>query len=174
MRDNDEHRLCDLLVSDLKGVKKKPVMQQGDSFHPEAYHYFLPQSSKHPVIFIDPSYTEDEDFYRAKQLMERILDANPFATVILWYPLIEKHKYRFGYIKTLKDMVQKKGKIGHYNCWVTVQKTGLQGSTVFIANPTKDFDEIIDEECVDWLSAILLKVGRSDYCVEQWMKKPKK
>ena len=44
----------------------------------------------------------------------------------------------------------------------------------FIANPSKEFDDVIDEECVDWLSASLLKVGRSDYCVEQWMKKPKK
>lgn len=43
----------------------------------------------------------------------------------------------------------------------------------FIANPSKEFDDVVDEECVDWLSAILLKVGRSDYCVEQWMKKPK-
>lgn len=174
LRDVDEHRLCDLHVEQVQGVGKSPIMQQGDSFHPEAYHYFLPQSKKHPVIFIDPSYADDEDFPRARQLMERILDANPVATVILWYPLIEGNKFRFGYIKNLKEMVQKKGQIGHYNCWVTVQKKDLQGSTVFIANPTKEFDDVIDEECMDWLSAILLKVGRSDYCVEQWMKKPKK
>lgn len=174
LRDADEHRLCDLNVDEVTSLKKKPIMQKGDSFHPEAYQYFLPQSSKHPVIFIDPAYDEDEDFFRAKQLMERILDANPYATVILWYPMINKHKHRFGYIKQLKDMVQKKAKVGHYNCWVTVQKEGMQGSTVFIANPTPQFDDVVDEEVADWLSAILLKVGRSDYCVEQWMKKPKK
>lgn len=173
LRDIDEHRLCDLYVSEVKGVTKSPIMQTGDSFHPEAYHYFLPQSKKHPVIFIDPSYKDSEDFFKARELLERILDANPYATVIIWYPLINAHKYRFGYIKNLKDVTQKKGKIGHYNCWVTVQKEGTQGSMVFIANPTKQFDDVIDEECLDWLSAIMLKVGRSDYCVEQWMKKPK-
>lgn len=174
LRDVDEHRLCDLYVEQVQGVKNNPILQTGDSFHPEAYHYFLPQSSKHPVIFVDPSYKDPEDFFRAQQLMGRILDANPYATIILWYPLINTSKYRFGYIKSLKEMVQKKAMIGHYNCWVTVQKEGMQGSTVFIANPTKEFDDVIDEECLDWLSAILLKVGRSDYCVEQWMKKPKK
>ena len=122
--------MCDLFFEQVKGIKKSPVMQKGDSFHPEAYKYFLPQSSKHPVIFIDPSYADDEDFFKAKLLMERILDANPYATVILWFPMIDKNKYRFGYTKSLKDMVQKKGKIGHFNAWVTVQKTGMQGSTV--------------------------------------------
>ena len=74
----------------------------------------------------------------------------------------------------MKEMVKKKAKVGFYHAWVTVQKTGIQGSSVFIVNPTKKFDEIMDEEILDWLSAILLKVGRSDYSVEQWMKKPKK
>jgi 23S rRNA (adenine2030-N6)-methyltransferase len=173
LRDIDEHRLCDCFVEEVKGVKNSPAFQQGDSFHPDAVEYFLPQTKMHPVVFIDPSYVDPEDFFRARKLMEAILDKNPYATVILWYPMISGNKYRYNYIKTLKEMVQKKGKVGHYSAWVTVQKDDMQGSCVFIANPTKQFDEIVDEECLDWLSAILLKAGRSDFGLDQWMKKPK-
>jgi 23S rRNA A2030 N6-methylase RlmJ len=102
-----------------------------------------------------------------------ILDKDPYATVILWFPYIEGNRYRFSFLKSLKEMVQKKAKIGHYSAWLTVQKNGLQGSCVFCANPTKDFDEVLNEETLDWLSCILLKSGRSDYAVEQWMKKIK-
>mmetsp|Transcript_17463 Transcript_17463/g.36170 ORF Transcript_17463/g.36170 Transcript_17463/m.36170 type:complete len:301 (+) Transcript_17463:76-978(+) len=174
LRDVDEHRLCDLHVGEVKGVKKDPMMEKGDSFHPEAVNYFMPETDKHPVIFIDPSYTSDEDFYQTRNLMERILAKNPYATVIISYPLIENNRYRYTFTKTLKDSAKKNAKIGYYHNWVIVQKTGMQGSSIFIANPTKKFDDIVDEEVLDYLSAILLKVGRSEYSLDQWMKKPKK
>ena len=174
MRLQDEHRLCDLNVGDVKGLKKKPILEKGDAFHPEAIEFFLPASDKHPVLFVDPSYEDDEDFYRSSKMIERVLERNPYTTIILWYPMIENHRYRYNFAKNLKEMVKKKAKVGFYHAWVTVQKSGLQGSSVFIVNPTKKFDDIMDEEVLDWLSAILLKVGRSEYSVEQWMKKPKK
>lgn len=173
MRPQDEHRLCDLFVEDVSGLKNKPLLEKGDAFHPEAVEYFLPDTDKHPVIFIDPSYTSDEDFYQTRALMERILAKNPYATIIIAYPLIEGNKYRYTFTKTLKDSAKKNAKIGYYHCWLIVQKSGMQGSSVFIANPTKLFDEVVDEEVLDWLSAILLKVGRSEYALDQWMKKPK-
>jgi len=106
--------------------------------------------------------------------MERVLAKNPYATIIIAYPLIEGNRYRYTFTKTLKDSAKKNAKIGYFHCWLIVQKTGMQGSSVFIANPTKRFDDIIDEEVLDYLSAILLKVGRSEYSLDQWMKKPKK
>mmetsp|Transcript_1317 Transcript_1317/g.1775 ORF Transcript_1317/g.1775 Transcript_1317/m.1775 type:complete len:302 (+) Transcript_1317:175-1080(+) len=174
LRPQDELRLCDLFVGDLKGLKKEPMLEKGDSYHPEAVNYFLPESDKHPVIFIDPSYTSDEDFYKAQALMERILAKNPYATVIIWYPLIAGNRYRYNFTKNLKDSAKKNAKIGYYHSWVIVQKEGMQGSSMFICNPTKKFDDVVDEEVLDYLSAILLKVGRSEYSLDQWMKKPKK
>mmetsp|Transcript_15001 Transcript_15001/g.34140 ORF Transcript_15001/g.34140 Transcript_15001/m.34140 type:complete len:301 (-) Transcript_15001:3348-4250(-) len=174
LREQDEHRLCDLFVTDVKGLKTKPMLEKGDSFHPDATEYFLPETDKHPVVFIDPSYNDDEDFYKVRELMERVLAKNPYATIIIAYPLIEGNRYRYTFTKTLKDSAKKNAKIGYFHCWLIVQKTGMQGSSVFIANPTKRFDDIIDEEVLDYLSAILLKVGRSEYSLDQWMKKPKK
>lgn len=44
---------------------------------------------------------------------------------------------------------------------------------MIVVNPTKDFDLIIDEPTIDWLSAALVNSGRSDYSLDQWMKKKK-
>ena len=174
MRPQDEYRLCDLFVGDVQGLKQEPMLEQGDSYHEEAVNYFMPETDKHPVIFIDPSFTTDEDFYKTRELMDRILAKNPYATVIIFYPLVENNKYRYTFTKLLKDNAKKNGKIGYYHAYIIVQRKGTQGGSIFIANPTKQFDDVCDEELLDYLSAILLKVGRSEYALDQWMKKPKK
>ena len=100
LRPQDEHRLCDLHVTEVKGLKKKPTLEKGDAFHPEATQYFLPDSDKHPVLFVDPEFEDEEDFYRSSKFIERVLDKNPFTTIILAYPLIENNKYRYNFGKT--------------------------------------------------------------------------
>jgi 23S rRNA A2030 N6-methylase RlmJ len=87
--------------------------------------------------------------------------------------MIQKSRWRYGYAKSIKDMAKKKAKLGIYQAWLTVDKEGLQGSGMIVVNPTQRFDEIVDEDTIDWLSATLLNSGRSDYSLEQWMKKKK-
>ena len=76
LRPQDEMRLCDAVVEQVQGLKTKDyTLQNGDAFHPDALDYFMPQTNMHSVIFIDPSYVDGDDFYEAKQLMERYVEA---------------------------------------------------------------------------------------------------
>jgi 23S rRNA (adenine2030-N6)-methyltransferase len=77
MRPQDEQRLCDAVVNKVNGIKNNnnnPTLQNGDAFHPDALDYFMPKTKMHPVIFIDPSYVDADDFHEAKQLMERYVN----------------------------------------------------------------------------------------------------
>jgi len=174
LRSVDEQLLFDLNIEDVDGLDFEPNFTRLDSFEPESLDFILPICEKHPVVLIDPPYKDPEDFYRAKLLMERILQRDPGATIMVWFPLIKDHRYRWGYHKKMKESAEKLTKTGHYSASVTVQKDGMQGSVVFIANPTKDFDDIINEEVIDWLSAVLVTSGRSDFVVDQYIKKKKK
>jgi 23S rRNA (adenine2030-N6)-methyltransferase len=174
LREQDEHRLVDLYVEDVEGLKDGALFWQADVFEADAVEFLVPNDDdRHKVILIDPPYLDQEDFYRAKVLTERILDRDPYCTILLWYPMIQKSRWRYGYAKSIKDMAKKKAKLGIYQAWLTVDKEGLQGSGMIVVNPTQRFDEIVDEDTIDWLSATLLNSGRSDYSLEQWMKKKK-
>lgn len=80
MRQQDEQRMCDAVVTKVEGIKNKnPTLQNGDAFHPDALDYFMPKTKMHPVIFIDPSYVDADDFHEAKQLMERYVRTRTHA-----------------------------------------------------------------------------------------------
>ena len=175
MRKQDEHRLVDLYEETVEGLRGDNwEFVQDDAFDPEALDFLVPDNGKHPVILIDPSYADGEDFYRAKCLMEAILKKRKDATVMISFPLIHGSRYRWGYLKGLKEDSKKLVKTGYYACSMTVHQTGIQGNGVFIANAPKNFDEVgMDEETVNWLSATMVKSGRSDFSLDHWVKKLK-
>lgn len=170
----DELTLIDLEVEDVQGLENEASFIQMDSLDPENIAHLLPETDKHTVILLDPPYKSEDHFLGAKALMERILKLRKDATVVFWYPLIEGSRYRYGWLKMIKDDMKKPVKTGYYAASLTARLKGLVGSAVFIANPTKDFDDVVSEETVDWLSTMLVSEGRSDFLCDMWIKKVKK
>jgi 23S rRNA (adenine2030-N6)-methyltransferase len=180
LRKQDEHRLSDLYISAMGGLQEdQSHFEQLDAWSPEAVDYFVGETDKHCVVLIDPPYEDDNDFSLAKDLMERILDVKPTATVMVWVPLINGSRFRWSALKTLKEVASKKAKVGQYLATCSVfqatsgaSKNQLLGSAMFVANPTPEFDDVIDPEVLDWLSRTMTQ-GRGEYSVEQKMKKVK-
>jgi 23S rRNA (adenine2030-N6)-methyltransferase len=174
IRAQDEHRLSDLNVIGMEGLKEKQShFQQLDAFDPASVDYFVGGTNKHCVVLIDPPYQESDDYAKAKNLMERILDAKPTATVMVWVPLIHGSRFRFEALKMLKEVATKKAAIGQYTGTVSVGAEKLMGSIMFVANPTPGLDELLGVETLNWLSRTMTN-WKGDYSVEQKMKKKKK
>jgi len=175
LRTVDEHRLADLNVSAMQGLKEKQShFEQLDAFDPQSLHYFLSSNNdkKHPVVLIDPAYQDNDDYGRAKDLLENILDKEPTATVLVWVPLIHGSRYRFSALKMLKEVASAKAALGQYTATCSVGATPLLGSAVFVANPPGDLDLAIGDPELDWL-ARTMTTGRGEHSVEQKMKKKK-
>jgi len=173
MRDQDEHRLMDL-YTDVEGVYEDAIARKTDSFHPDAFDFICPEEpAKHPVILIDPAYEDDNDLWRAKDLMDRILTRKSDACICLWIPLIRNDRHRWSFPKGLKDLAKERASVGRYYCQIVVDDKGLEGSAMLVSNPTNDMDEIINEDCLNWMAHTMHK-GKADYSVEQAMKKKKK
>jgi 23S rRNA (adenine2030-N6)-methyltransferase len=173
LRPQDEHRLSDMHVIAMEGLKEKQSsFQQLDAFDPASVDYFVGGTNKHCVVLINPPYTDSNDYGQAKNLLERILDRKPTATVLIWVPFIQGSRFRFDALRMIKEVASKKAAVGQYTGTCSVGATGLMGSAMFVANPTSDMDIVLGNETLDWLSRTMTH-GKGEYTVEQKMKKKK-
>lgn len=174
MREQDEHRLCDLYQDDVEGLFEDAVFQKRDAYDPATLDFILPRDETlHPIILIDPPYDEQQDWFRAKQLFENILLRKSDATICMFMPYVRDDRNRWSYPKALKELCKDKASVGRYFCSIVVAKEGLEGGAMIVANPTKDLDDILSEETLSWMAAAMHQ-GKADFMVEQAMKKKKK
>lgn len=174
LRPQDQLIVIDEHVEEVEGLENEATFIQMDSFDEDNIEYLLPDTDKHTLILIDPPYNDDNHFSLAKSFMEKLLAIRKDATIAIWFPLIENNRYRYGFHKMMKDSAVKPTVTGHYSVSILVEKHKMQGSVFFVANPTKDFDQVMTDEVIDWLSAHLVTTGRSDFVVDQWEKKVRK
>jgi 23S rRNA A2030 N6-methylase RlmJ len=174
MRDQDEHRLCDLNEDDVEGLYEDADFRKLDCYSPDGLDFILPETeTKHPVILIDPGYEDASDYLKVKELVESILMRRSDATVLVWVPFIRNDRNRWSYPKGLKDLAKERATIGRYFCSIIVDTKDLEGSAMLVTNPTNDMDDAVSEDVLNWLAATMHK-GKADYSVEQAMKKKKK
>lgn len=174
----DEHRLLDYFLDSVEWLKDSTTFQQLDAYDVATMDYITSNpSNKHPIYFLDPPYDDSpngiDDYSETKRLAMRLLDHNPYATVIIWIPFIANHRNRYGYPTSIKEMAKEKAKTGRYFCSITVSPNELQGSGILICNPTSTFDDIVTDDAVHWI-ANTMHQGKDEYLVEQIMKKSKK
>lgn len=172
MQDNDMHRLSDVSVEDVEGLYEDAVFRNLNAYDPLSLDFYIPrnEADKKHVVLIDPPYDDDNDFYHAKELIDSILERSPTCCIVMVMPLIRDHRQRFSYPTALKEIAKAKASIGRYFCSIVIGKTDLEGAAVLICNPTKDLDEILNENCLEYLAQTMNK-GKADYVVEQAMKK---
>jgi len=174
LRANDELRLTDTYVEFVEGLGPATQFAQLDAYEPEALSFIMPKGTKkHPLIFIDGAYTTLEEFGKTKRLLEDILERNPFATVVIWIPFIQDHKFRWSFATGLRNIAKEKAKVGRYYGNIVVCKTGLQGSATLVVNPTPLFDDVVDPRALHWMAHVMNN-GKDEYTVEQIMRKKKK
>lgn len=174
MRETDQHRLCDLHEEDVEGLFEDAQFRQLDAYDPASLDYILPTTETlHPIILLDPPYDDGMDWSKAKDLFGRILDRKPDATVIMWMPFARDDRNRWSFPTAMKALCKDKASIGRYFASIVVAKDGLEGGAMIVANPTKDLDDIVTEECLSWMAATMHQ-GKADYAIEQAMKKKKK
>jgi 23S rRNA A2030 N6-methylase RlmJ len=180
----DEHRLLNnhddeiqwLQLSNPKHATTS-IRSNVDVFDIEnSIEYVLPftdtTNEKHPIIFIDPDYTQESDYGNTKKLLTTILDQCSHATVIITIPLIHNHKFRYTYVNGLRDVMKQYSSIGRYYCNIIVSHKDYQGDGVYVCNPTSDLDNILNDHCVHWLANVM-NLGKDEYTIEQVMKKKK-
>jgi 23S rRNA A2030 N6-methylase RlmJ len=186
LRPQDEHVMTDLYVADMQGINEKnSSFYQQDAFDFDvSVPLYLGKNragsgepgTKHLVVLIDPSYDTDSDYSLGRQLMDHILTERPRACVMMFVPIVVKSQYKFSIAKGFKEMATKKCKIGQYNAMLTVgtanNVTKHEGSIMLVANPTKNFDDFISDDTLDYVSKLTVQ-GKGEFSVEQRMKKPK-
>jgi 23S rRNA (adenine2030-N6)-methyltransferase len=179
LRPIDEHRLLnvqsDLEIQWLQTNAQTMVRNNLNAYDIEnSIEYILPYTDggKHPVILLDPDYTDDVDYAQTKQLLLTLLDQCPHATILVSIPMLQNHKFRWNYTTGLRDLAKRYCTTGRYYCNIVVAKDGYQGDGVLICNPTADLDDVLNEHCVHWLAHVMNQ-GKDEYTVEQVMKKKK-
>lgn len=172
MQDNDVHRLTDVNVDDVEGLYEDADFRRMSAYDPSAVDFYVPreEEDKQHIVLIDPPYDDDNDFYYARELVDRILERKPNCCIVMVMPLIRDHRQRFSYPTALKEIAKAKASVGRYFCSIVVGKTELEGAAVLVCNPTKDLDEILNEDCLEYMAQTMNK-GKADYVVEQAMKK---
>lgn len=172
----DELRLLDWYLDGVNWIEDLSIFQQLDAYQPSTMsHLMKNDANKHPIYLLDPPYdntTQDDDYSQTKALASRILDENPYATVIIVVPFINNHRLRWTYHKTIRDMAKEKAKTGRYYCSININKVDMQGCGILICNPTPTFDDVISDEVVHYI-ANAMHQGKDEYVVEQIMKKKK-
>ncbi|GAX20091.1 hypothetical protein FisN_18Lh029 [Fistulifera solaris] len=170
----DEHRCTDCYMQQVEGLHNPANFQPLDCYDPATLNFLMPRdnSDKHNVILLDGGFGHDEEYAAVQALLERILDRNPYATVLVWIPFVQGHKFRWSFATRLRALAQEKAKVGRYYANIVIRKTGLQGSAMLICNPTPLLDDVIDPNTLHWLAHVLHQ-GKDEYTVEQIMKKKK-
>jgi 23S rRNA A2030 N6-methylase RlmJ len=171
----DEHKLFDLYLTNVQWLKDQSNFTQLDVYDPKSIDKFtsIPQQRKHPIYFIDPPYDKYDDHYnQARVLATRILQMNPYATVIIYIPFICNNRYRWTYPKGIREMAKDHAKTGRYYCSMTIKLDDLQGTGMLVCNPTSTLDDILSDDVIHFL-ANAMNQGKDEYLVEQVMKKKK-
>ena len=186
----DEHRLINQHMDDIQWLQldnnnnskthaTTSVRNNLDAFDIEnSMEYILPYTdtsqSAHPIIFIDPDYTNESDYGNTKKLLSTVLDQCPHATVIVTIPIIHNHKYRYTHINGLREVAKQYCSIGRYYCNIIIGKDKYIGDAVLVCNPTNELDDtLLNDHCLHWLAHVM-NMGKDEYTVEQIMKKKKK
>lgn len=174
----DEHRLTDCYMQHVEGLNDPTHFQPLDCYEPATLDFLMPPTSssssqKHNVILLDGCFVNDDEYGQVKALLERILDRNPKATVLVWIPFVHGHKYRWSFATGLRDIAKDKAKLGRYYANIVIAKSGLQGSAMLVCNPSPLLDDCVDPQALHWLAHVLNQ-GKDEYTVEQIMKKKKK
>lgn len=172
----DIQRLTDAFVDKVEGIDDPEVFAQMDCYEPKTLDFLMPlkyDGKKQMVILIDGVYKEEGEFGAVKQLVDRILERDPYATVLIWIPFIQNHRFRWSFATSLRDMAKEKAKIGRYYANIVVCREGLQGSGMLVINPTPEFDDVVDPKSLFFLAHVMNQ-GKDEYTVEQIMKKKKK
>jgi 23S rRNA A2030 N6-methylase RlmJ len=171
MQDNDVHRLSDIHVDDVEGLYEDADFRKISAYDPASLDFYVPreESDRQHIVLIDPPFNDDNDYYYAKELMDSILDRQPNCCIILVVPLIRDSRQRFSYPTAIKELAKAKASVGRYFCSIVVGKTDLEGAAVLVCNPTKDLDDTLNEDCLEYLAQTMNK-GKADYVVEQAMK----
>ena len=170
----DEHRLTDMYVTEVEGLDRPVDFRQLDCYDPESLDWLMPSDSdKHNVVLIDAAFTEEGEYGQVKQLLQRILERNPKATVLVWIPFIHGHRFRWSFATGLREVAKESAKVGRYYANIVIAKAGLQGSAMLVCNPTPLFDDVVDPTALHWLAHVMNQ-GKDEYTVEQIMKKKKK
>jgi len=100
MRDVDEHRLVDLHESDVEGLFEDAQFRQLDAYEPSTLDFLMPRDSTlHPVVLLDPPYDDGQDWFKARELFDRILERNSEATIVMWMPFVKDDRNRWSYPK---------------------------------------------------------------------------
>jgi 23S rRNA A2030 N6-methylase RlmJ len=176
LRENiDEQRCTDCYMQQVEGLNHPENFQPLDCYDPATLDFLMPPNSshKHNVVLLDGCFINDEEYAQVQALLDKILDRNPYATVLVWIPFVQGHKFRWSFATRLRDMAQDKAKVGRYYANIVLKKTGLQGSAMLVCNPTPQFDDVVDPSTLHWLAHVLHQ-GKDEYTVEQIMKKKKK
>jgi 23S rRNA A2030 N6-methylase RlmJ len=167
----DEHRLLDINVEEVQWLNNETAdFRQANVY--DSMEFILPYTDggKHPIIFLDPDYSNESDYGNVKKLVTDILDQHPYATVIVWIPLLQNHKFRWSFPSGMRDIAKKYCKSARYYCSMNVSAKDFQGSAVLLCNPTRDFDEIMSDECIHFLANVM-NYGKDEFLVEQTNKK---
>jgi 23S rRNA A2030 N6-methylase RlmJ len=170
----DEQYLYDYYLDTVQWINDvENKFKQLNVYDPKNFDTLIPTSAKHPIYFLDPPYDDSaNDYANTKQLATKLLEANPYATVIVWIPFICNHRNRWSYPKGIRDMAKEKCKRGRYYCSMNIKMDGVQGSGILIGNPTATFDDVVSDTVVHFL-ANTMNQGKDEYLVEQVMKKKK-
>lgn len=176
----DELRLIDYYLDGVDWITDQSIFQQLDSYCPSTMPYLMKNdtNNKHQIYLLDPPYDNsctniaDYDYSQTKALASRILDSNPYATIIILIPYIQNHRLRFTYHKAIRELGKEKAKTGRYFTSININKDNMQGCGILICNPTSTFDDIITDDVVHYI-ANAMHQGKDEYLVEQIMKKKK-
>lgn len=174
LREADEHRLIDVRVDQVQWLDaNRSEFRQIDAYDPNNLEFLLPYTDggKHPVFLLDPNY-ESGDHAKIKSLLQTILEQHPRATIVVSYPMLQNDPFRWSFASGIKDVAKKYAKTGRFMCSINVNKDDFQGSGVLVCNPTKELDEVLNEETFHWL-AHAMNQGKDEYSLEQIMKKKK-
>ncbi|GAX17829.1 23S rRNA (adenine2030-N6)-methyltransferase [Fistulifera solaris] len=170
----DEHRCTDCYMQQVEGLNSAAQFQPLDCYDPATLEFLMPpDSDKHHVVLLDAGFVHDDEYAAVQALLQRILERNPYATVLVWIPFVQGHKFRWSFATRLRELAQEKAKVGRYYANIVIQKTGLQGSAMLVCNPTPLLDDVVDPAALHWLAHVLHQ-GKDEYTVEQIMKKKKK
>lgn len=119
--------------------------------------------SRPNAVLIDPPFKHKDEYAKTLDTVKRILHIDSSATVMVWIPQLSCEEAGTLDRRLLQAVTE------YGRDWVraslTIQRDGLQGSTVVIVNPPTGLYEPL-QSTLSWL-ATTLSQGCSDYSVTQ-------
>jgi 23S rRNA (adenine2030-N6)-methyltransferase len=173
LRPQDQMRLYELHPTDFKildsflGAQPGAEVRMGDGY--AALKAQLPPPTRRGVVLIDPPYELKTDYTRALGALREALERFADAVVVVWLPQLQLLEARQlpQRLKASADAQAKKG-------WLLARLTvadadargfGLQGSSVFVANPPHTLAPAL-RTALPWLADALAQT-RGAHALEQ-------